>query len=739
MDEDRLDELLTLADQQGFKDRPLLVQLDKGQWSRLCPRDIRLAAAMVGPTETPALQTGKVVPLPEHGHGQLALARLKSDFSSQHLYNNVWNIRIKFEPMSGQPVRIGQMGPEGGVSELSLEDCQRGFKKLKSGGVIVTKWTGLVLHSARQVTVERDVSVAQLLEALKNSIQLKHQLKWEEINLRHEWMTDTSTLLRDHMHWCASEYLRISLKSDGLLMVQRAFADPHVLQDGQVQATESCDRSRFQSSGPMLWQVVEKWSSDETRNILSQYASNSVESECLSPTSRRRRVMAKIASGSAVNRSELQELGVDVHTEYTRYWTEDDLVIPEEPTPTTPHKRYFQKRHPSKLDLSGAATRLELVSPVMSPRQVESPKSPVSPVNRSRRQSFWKEQEPRVLRSTKDTRQFEFHPFDPNLILTGSRSGLISLVDADRDVALMQTRVDTSAILGLSWLRAHMNVALYGASSSGLVGIIKLGTTEIDYQPIGRFQNLSSVSINCTDDYFLVSGFSRDVSLFDLVSGRKVSEFKEIHSNFINITRFANFSPHLLATSSFDSTCKLWDLRKPATSCIASYTTPSLNVMCCFSPLDDNLLVSGLDANVVQLSVRKGLIPNINSEVLTASIPARNSSSNYRRAVYTADGSKFITSGTDENFMRVIDAGSGASQGICKFDGLLESFEEQLKVSNGYKPLKQEPAPRTDNKTSEYVQSLRGHPIFTKEVGVLLYPFDRSRSSYVCTTKIPSN
>lgn len=174
---------------------------------------------------------------------------------------------------------------------------------------------------------------------------------------------------------------------------------------------------------------------------------------------------------------------------------------------------------------------------------------------------------------------------------------------------------------------------------------------------------------------------------------------------------------------------------------MASYTTASLNVMCCFSPMDDCLLVSGLDSNLVQLSIRRGLIPNIASEILAASIPPRNSTSNYRRAVYIADGTRFITSGTDENFMRVIDATTGASEGVCRFDGLLDSFEEEqtrllTNARGGYKPIQQE---STSLKATEYVQSLRGHPIFTKEVGVLLYPFDRTRSSFICTTQIPKS
>jgi WD40 repeat protein len=254
----------------------------------------------------------------------------------------------------------------------------------------------------------------------------------------------------------------------------------------------------------------------------------------------------------------------------------------------------------------------------------------------------------------------------------------------------------------------------------------------------------------------MVSGFSRDVALYDAYTGRKMSDLKDIHANFINIIRFSNYSPNLFATSSFDCTCKLWDLRttkqvgavaKP----VSVYTTPTLNVMCCFSPLDENLLVSGLDSNVVQLSIRKGLVPNLPSDQLTKSIPSRNSNTNYRRSVYLADGDSFITSGTDENFMRVIDARTGMSKGICRFDNLLDSFEAKIAKLPGTKPLDVElgdsswlnydasmPTYQTTAKSStEYVQSLRGHPIYPNEVGVLLYPFDRSRSSYICTTRIP--
>jgi WD40 repeat protein len=767
MPETAVAELLRIAEQQGVKERPLLVQLNRGQWHRLCPRDFRVCAQMIGPTNL--FSPTDLLPLPEHKAGSLALERLDREFSKKCLSNTVWHIRIRLEPFT-YPCVLGGGSIRDWNGELSSDDCRAGFRKLENGsGVLVTKWEGIVDVGEHLFPIERTATVESLLTRFKNSVKLKHGLDWDSL-LHVDFASkpsDNTNLLRNNLHWSASEYLQLSLRKDGKFVLKRVFDEPFSdtcegdlgTETGvKTIANASTDISNGVSSS-MLWDVVTQWASNDTRNVLSQYASRDQDaSEALppSPVMRRRRLMAKAAQGGPVNRQEVEELGVDVNTEYARWWLDHEEEEQEENE--SHRERSPRKKERVHLSLPPPTVAVDLESPTSTSRpsspppiSIKRPLSPVSPISRSRRQSALTREEepstilePRVLRATRDTRQFEFHPFDPNLILTGSRSGVISLVDADKDMVLMQTRVDSSPILGLSWLRAHMNVALYGASSSGLVGILKLGHTDIEYQPIGRFQNLSSVSINCTDDYFIVSGFSRDVSLFDLVSGRKVSEFKEIHSNFINITRFANFSPHLLATSSFDSSCKLWDLRRPPSSPVATYTTPSLNVMCCFSPLDENLLVSGLDANLVQLSVKKGLKPNLSPEVVQASVPPRNSSSNYRRAVYTADGSCIITSGTDENFMRVINATTGAGQGLCRFDGLLETFEEALKLKQpGYKAIKQDSgAPHAhgevaNGKSAEYVQSLRGHPIFSKEVGVLLYPFDRSRSSFICTTQIP--
>jgi len=714
-----LEAILSLAEAQGVKERPLLVELSQGQWNELCPKDFRLCSAMIGPT-----RLSRSVPLP----GREAEERLMAQFSSVHMNNNSWNIKLKYENLSN-PVFFpsggdlaNQVPPVGLLEQLSPEDCLRGFKIFKNengNGVLITSWTGFCDSLPTGIALDRSGRVKDVVCLLRKALKVRHAniiSGFPEISFQNYQQKDS---LRSDLHWCSNQFLTLSLVKGPKLLV--------VAHDNLSKISTT-----------MTVRTVSVWEhTDETEDPFIR-----------SPTAR---LMARIsATGmTGATEAEAQELGVDINTEYSRFWLsetdDDDNEIGEHFSAGTTQEEAVVE--------TGAGQAMKVKDEEDEGVRPATPRSPMTPVSRNRQEKIFGD--PRVIRCSRDTRQFEFHPFDPNLILSGSRFGVVSLLNAKDDFCLMQTRVDTSPILGLSWLRAHMNIALYGASSSGIVGVLKMDDAGIDHQPIGRFQNLSSVTVNCTDDYFLVSGFSRDVTLYDLVTGQRVSELREIHANFINIIRFSHLSPHLFATSSFDSTCKLWDLRaRTAAVPVASFATPTLNVMCCFSPLDDNLLVSGLDSNVVQLSVKQGLVPNIPIETLANSIPAKNSSSNYRRAVYLADGARFITSGTDEDYMRVIDAKTGASTGVYKFDGLLEAFEQRISSNYRYNmSLKEEreielsprmaqtgnPIVPTASKAADYVQSLRGHPIFPREVGVLIYPFDRSKSSFICTTEIPDH
>lgn len=117
-----------------------------------------------------------------------------------------------------------------------------------------------------------------------------------------------------------------------------------------------------------------------------------------------------------------------------------------------------------------------------------------------------------------------------------------------------------------------------------------------------EFDQLTSVHVNSTDELFLASGYSRNVALYDISSGKRVQIFTDMHQGHINVVKFANYSPSIFATSSFDQDVKMWDLRqKPLNPCFTASSSRG-NVMVCFSPDDQYILASAVD-NEVTLSL----------------------------------------------------------------------------------------------------------------------------------------
>jgi hypothetical protein len=291
---------------------------------------------------------------------------------------------------------------------------------------------------------------------------------------------------------------------------------------------------------------------------------------------------------------------------------------------------------------------------------------------------------------------------------------------------------------------------------SGAIGVIKFDANDIvEQKKIGSFDQLSCVSLNCTDDFLMASGFNRDVSLFDLHTGQKIGNFENIHDNFINILKFSNSMPHVFATCSFDTSVKLWDLRMSAARSTATFRAPSLNVMCSFSPDDRRLLVSGMDNHVHQLSVQRGLTDlGIQHSVLR-----RNSHTNYRRSVYLAGSDVIATGGTDESSVRLLNAETGALCGELDFTGTLARLDGSSELQDIGREMTN-PARLFGNLVSrllmlgrrrnqnegtdilhefenpprlygEYVQSLRAHPGDPRKLAVLLTPYERSADSVV--------
>jgi len=127
-----------------------------------------------------------------------------------------------------------------------------------------------------------------------------------------------------------------------------------------------------------------------------------------------------------------------------------------------------------------------------------------------------------------------------------------------------------------------------------------------DVLTFDRFEQLTSVHINSTDEQFLVSGYTKNVALYDIGTGRLLQLLNNLHQEPINVAKFAYHSPFMFATSSFDHDVKMWDLRQRMVRPCYSATSSRGNVMVCFSPDDQYLLVSAIDnevASIASLSV----------------------------------------------------------------------------------------------------------------------------------------
>lgn len=112
------------------------------------------------------------------------------------------------------------------------------------------------------------------------------------------------------------------------------------------------------------------------------------------------------------------------------------------------------------------------------------------------------------------------------------------------------------------------------------------------------FGQLTSVHVNSTDELFLASGYSKNVALYDINYGKRLQVFTDMHKGHINVVKFANHSPTIFATSSFDRDVKMWDLRqKPIHPCFTASSSRG-NVMACFSPDDQYILASAIDNEV---------------------------------------------------------------------------------------------------------------------------------------------
>lgn len=366
--------------------------------------------------------------------------------------------------------------------------------------------------------------------------------------------------------------------------------------------------------------------------------------------------------------------------------------------------------------------------------------------------------------TTSGVRQFEFHPVRPEILLLGKKSGTAEIVDHETDTQTHSTQIDVHPILGLSWLNQHPQRAVVAASQSGVIKFLRydeLNHGKMESVEMDSFAHLSSLSMNCTDDYFMTSGFCTDVGLYDVFTGRRINTFQMLHHNFINILRFAHRTPHVFSTASFDNTCKVWDLREPIISGhkpVMCLSTGALNVMCCFCPDDSRVLVSGVDDALREFDLRQG-----GSMGTKFPVPAMNSSINYRRSLYLAGGRVVASVATNETLLRLYDAGAPhRSLGQIDFRNMsMQKPEPSAHVEvehrragrlpalswrnssvlprgasmRGVSARPEEPTPATARPEVEYLQSLRCHPTDPTLLGAIVAASEPTPESLVTTIR----
>jgi len=161
-----------------------------------------------------------------------------------------------------------------------------------------------------------------------------------------------------------------------------------------------------------------------------------------------------------------------------------------------------------------------------------------------------------------DADEMQIHQFDAILglcwfrnhshrFISGSSRGVLICGDV-RDNGTSEHSIDItenndgSSGSRSSSIRAQINTTHASSASSSF-----LSSNNIVKQ-YKSFERLTSVHLNCNDSLCLVSGYKRHVRLYDVESGAVVSTYQNAHTDNINISRFANLSPNLFCTSSFD-------------------------------------------------------------------------------------------------------------------------------------------------------------------------------------------
>ncbi|CAO2842097.1 unnamed protein product [Amaranthus hypochondriacus] len=312
-------------------------------------------------------------------------------------------------------------------------------------------------------------------------------------------------------------------------------------------------------------------------------------------------------------------------------------------------------------------------------------------------------------------RQFEYHPSDSGLMAFGTLDGEVVVVNHENAsiYSYIPSLGAMNSILGLCWLKKFPSKLIAGSDNGSLrlydVQQWQSAGTGRNFDAYDDFDQLTSVHVNATDELFIVSGYSKNVALYDINTGKRIDVFSDMHQRHINVAKFSNHSPSLFATSSFDRDVKMWDLRQGLLQPCFTASSSHGNVMVCFSHDDHCLLVSAIDNEVKQLSAIDGRV------LLDFEIAPTGSTQNYTRSYYM-NGRDYIISGScDENIVRICCAQTGRRLRDVSLEG-------------------------KQSGDSMFVQSLRGDPFRDFNMSILAaYMRPNAKSDIIKVNLLASN
>ncbi|GAB0491093.1 hypothetical protein MMPV_002341 [Pyropia vietnamensis] len=252
----------------------------------------------------------------------------------------------------------------------------------------------------------------------------------------------------------------------------------------------------------------------------------------------------------------------------------------------------------------------------------------------------------------------------PRRFIAGNEQGVIQMFDVDA-MAASDAAGAAAGRRRRQWVGGAVgyddNAAAAAAAAAAATGTGTAGRRgRIHTYPL--FPDLTSLHANCTDGLFLASGYGNNVVITDVASGALVHTLADCHRGHVNVCKFSHANPSVFATSSFDQTVKLWDLRAPMSSSpsgsgagraalpfgggtsaphlflgqggrvsarpIYSARSEGGVVMVCFSPDDRYLLASAVDNEVTQYEAADGR-PHTRFQ-----LPRMRSPHNYTRSYY---------------------------------------------------------------------------------------------------------